>query len=43
LRYFKGNTHDDIEDALTGAYEKEVADGYMGGYHQRARGIRRVN
>ena len=43
LRYFKGNTHDDIEDCLTGAYEKEVADGYTGGYHRRARGIRRVN
>lgn len=43
LRYFKGNTHDDIEDALTGVYEKEVASGYTGGYSARGRGIHRVN
>ena len=43
LRYFKGNTHDDIEDALTGIYEKEIADGRAGGYAAARRGIRRVN
>lgn len=43
LRYFKGNTHDDIEDALTGVYEKEIADGRAGGYAAARRGIRRVN
>lgn len=43
LRYFKGNTHDDIEDALTGVYEKEIMDGRTGGYNSRGRGIRRVN
>ena len=43
LRYFRGNTHDDIEDALTGVYEKEIMDGRTGGYSARGRGIRRVN
>lgn len=42
LRYFKGNTHDDIEDALTGVYEKEIATGNTRPYGQR-RGIRRRN
>lgn len=37
LREFDANDHDDIEDCLTGIYEKEVADGntrpYNGGGH----------
>lgn len=43
LRYFKGNTHDDIEDALTGVYEKEIADGRTGGYRSGRVSVRRVN
>lgn len=42
LRYFKANTHDDIEDALTGVYEKEIAPGSTRGYGFR-RGVRRLN
>lgn len=41
LRYFKGNAHDDIEDVLTGIYEKELADGDEKGI--RRGGVRRLN
>lgn len=43
LRAFKANSTDDIEDALTGIYEKEIMG--IGGkrYRGSARGIRRVN
>ena len=39
LRQFTANKHDDIEDALTGVYEKEIADGNILPYGQASRGI----
>ena len=41
LRDFKASTTDDPEDALTGIYEKEIADGNDKGYTQRKRVKRR--
>lgn len=44
LRSFKANSHDDIEDALTGIVEKEIlCDNPLHAYGQRNRGIRRNN
>ena len=39
LRYFKGNAHDDFADALTGVYEKEIADGNLKPYVAESRGV----
>lgn len=43
LRDFSSNKHDDAEDALTGIYEKEIADGCVMPYGQEHRGVRRRN
>lgn len=43
LRDFRANAHDDIEDALTGIYEKEIAKGDIRPYHGAIRGVRRKN
>lgn len=43
LRMFRANTHDDIEDCLTGIYEKEVMGLGLKGYGGQGRGIKRVN
>lgn len=43
LRDFPANAHDDIEDGLTGIYEKELADGDVRPYGQATRGIKRRN
>lgn len=40
LRNFKGNKHDDPEDALTGIFEKELADGNALPYGMGARGVK---
>lgn len=40
LRNFGANAHDDDADALTGIYEKEIADGNVGGYGQFHRGVK---
>ena len=39
LRNFSANAHDDIEDVLTGIYEKEIADGNTKAYSLQVRGI----
>ena len=39
LRNFAANTHDDLEDMLTGVYEKEIADGNNKPYGQANRGV----
>lgn len=39
LRKFDANDHDDIEDALTGVYEKEIAGGNTRAYNQSNRGV----
>lgn len=43
LRNFSANRHDDPEDALTGIYEKEIADGFVMPYGHEHRGVRRRN
>lgn len=43
LRNFGANKHDDPEDALTGVYEKELADGNDRPYNQQHRGVIRRN
>lgn len=43
LRDFSANEHDDIEDGLTGVYEKELADGDLRPYGMATRGIKRRN
>lgn len=43
LRDFPANEHDDIEDGLTGVYEKELADGDLRPYGMATRGIKRRN
>ena len=40
LRNFKGNKHDDAEDALTGIFEKELADGNAYPYGGGIRGVK---
>lgn len=40
LRNFPANKHDDIEDALTGVYEKEIAGGDAKPYGAAVRGVR---
>ena len=40
LRAFTANKHDDIEDALTGVYEKEIADGNALPYGYASRGVK---
>lgn len=40
LRNFGANKHDDAEDALTGIYEKELADGNAMPYNQQNRGVK---
>lgn len=40
LRNFGANAHDDIEDGLTGVYEKELADGNIKPYNQINVGVR---
>ena len=40
LRDFKANSHDDIEDALTGIYEKEIQDGNLLPYSSENKGIK---
>lgn len=40
LRNFSANRHDDPEDALTGIYEKEIADGFVMPYGHEHRGVR---
>ena len=39
LRNFGANEHDDLEDALTGVYEKEIADGNSRPYEAANRGV----
>lgn len=43
LRNFGANKHDDAEDALTGVYEKELADGNAMPYGHQQRGVIRRN
>lgn len=43
LRHFRANSHDDIEDCITGIYEKEVMGLGVKPYGGSARGIRRSN
>ena len=43
LRNFGANKHDDAEDALTGVYEKELADGNAMPYGHQQRGVTRRN
>lgn len=43
LRNFGANRHDDAEDALTGVYEKELADGNAMPYGHQQRGVVRRN
>lgn len=43
LRDFPANAHDDVEDALTGIVEKELADGDIRPYNQATRGVKRRN
>ena len=43
LRNFGANKHDDAEDALTGVYEKELADGNTMPYGHSQRGVIRRN
>lgn len=43
LRNFGANAHDDIEDGLTGIYEKEIADGNCKAYGHATRGVVRRN
>jgi len=43
LRNFGANRHDDAEDALTGVYEKELADGNALPYSHQSRGVMRRN
>ena len=40
LRAFAANKHDDLEDALTGVYEKEIADGNALPYGYASRGVK---
>lgn len=40
LRQFGANPHDDLEDCLTGVYEKELADGNAAPYGQASRGVK---
>lgn len=43
LRDFKANKHDDPEDAITGIYEKEIAEGSAMPYSHQNRGVRLRN
>lgn len=43
LRNFGANKHDDAEDALTGVYEKEIANGNAMPYNHQNRGVLRRN
>lgn len=43
LRDFSANEHDDVEDVLTGIYEKELADGNIRPYGHETRGVKRRN
>ena len=43
LRNFSANKHDDIEDGLTGVYEKEIATKSVQPYGRQHRGVRRRN
>lgn len=43
LRYFRGNSHDDPEDCLTGIIEKEILPNNVKPYRQQRRGIKRRN
>lgn len=43
LRYFKGNPHDDPEDALSGIVEKEIIPCITKPYNHQKRGIKRQN
>ena len=43
LRNFRANLHDDLEDALTQAVEREILSGNTKAYSQMRRGIRRNN
>ena len=40
LRDFSANTHDDIEDCLTGIVEKEIIDGNVHPYGGGTRGVK---
>lgn len=40
LRKFDANAHDDLEDCLTGVYEKEIADGNARPYGAGTRGVK---
>lgn len=40
LRNFPANKHDDLEDALTGVFEKEIADGNCRPYGMASRGVK---
>jgi len=40
LRNFPANKHDDLEDALTGVYEKEIANGDCRPYGYATRGVK---
>lgn len=43
LRNFRANKHDDIEDGLTGVYEKEIATKNIHPYGKQTRGVVRRN
>ena len=43
LRNFKANLHDDLEDALTQAVEREILSGNTKPYSMMRRGIKRRN
>lgn len=43
LRNFSANKHDDIEDGLTGVYEKELADCNTKPYNHSNRGVKVLN
>jgi predicted phage terminase large subunit-like protein len=43
LRNFSANAHDDAEDAITGIYEKEIANGNVQPYSHSNRGVKRRN
>lgn len=43
VRILKANTHDDCADAVTGVWEKEIANGLTRPYHQMRRGVKRNN
>lgn len=43
VRLLKSNSHDDCADAITGVWEKEIANGNTRPYNQMRRGVKRSN